>query len=167
MGFSETTLVAFALLGLVVSACTLSDDERCPSGYAFDTETKTCKSKDCGEGFVFNEQTLLCEEIDTGPGTDSGNDTDGEPLCGQGHELGDECDSDGDCTPCVCFKNPLHLSDPGYCTQQDCAPGNCPGGYNCCDCTKSELAQQMGLDRVACVTESDATVAAGAGCECD
>lgn len=67
--------------------------------------------------------------------------------------IGSECTEDKPCTDeeaDFCLTSPMAPGEPGICTVKDCAPGDCPAGYKCCNCTGSSV-----MDVVACIPEDD------------
>lgn len=150
--FMRFVLSVLVLSSFLVVGCTLSDDERCPDGYSYYPEIKAC----CDENDVFNETDKICEPpADTEPV-----DTSVETPSG----LGDECTEQSACEgneASYCAVNPLEGT--GYCTTNECAPGDCTAGYSCCDCTTSPVLPKEN----ACLTTADADLAASmGGCTC-
>ena len=155
MRWLSSALCAVALAGLG-AGCEMSDGDRCPNGYHYDPINTVCEV--CAEDEVWNETTYACE-ADTDSGTDTG--TGGEAPTG----LGEPCQSDADCAGYeadFCAVNPM--SGDGYCTIEDCALGECPAPYLCCDCTESTMLPPG----FACLTEDDASLASSmGGCTCE
>ncbi len=164
---------------LVVTGCTIDDEDRCPEGYFYIPEITSC----CLDGKVYvPSNPLLCVDPDFGGGEDTGeNDTEdggtGDGGTGDGGIGGDEnaqtVSTDGLGTPCsddtncegldadYCAINPLEGA--GYCSVNGCTPEICPGGYKCCDCREQVLLPQVAV----CLTDSDAVLADSVQCTCE
>lgn len=112
-------------VAVVLLQCSVSDDERCPAGFTYRPESMSCHK---------NESDTSLEN--DGSPDDS---LDGGNIQGMGISCVDskECEA---FTADYCAVNPL--SKQGFCTLKNCEPGDCPGGYTCCDCTMSPLVDQ-------------------------
>jgi hypothetical protein len=133
----------FGAVGLVLCACDIADEDRCPDGMVWVAQYKSCQ--------------LVSDGQDTDDPGDGG--ADGGGVSG----MGEECMTDADCEEYeadYCALDPFAPDDPGYCTVYDCEPGACPGDYVCCDCTG------VGLEAPFCLQPADAEAAAGYGCTC-
>lgn len=105
--------------------CTIDDDDRCLSGYQYDSAARICRPLDT--------------DSVSGPknGSDTGSD---EAETDEGPRgYGETCTDPGGC---AAFDADYCLLDPGkgegICTVQGCLPGECPAGSKCCDCTNIE-----------------------------
>ena len=129
------------LVGQLVVGCSISDADRCPSGYVYVTATKVCA--------LVTDAALVVAPGDAGSavGSEAG-----------GASFGATCAVSTDCvstTANYCLQ--LTGSTAGYCTKAQCTT-DCPSGYKCCNCAALSL--------VACMTDADATAAAATGCSC-
>ncbi len=141
----RASFTLFIITGLSTPACQIADKDRCPDYLVWSSSYKSCVP-------IAEDDT----DSDTTNGTDS--ETDGG-VSG----LGNECVDQPDCAPYdadYCAINPLTPNDPGYCTIFDCVAGDCPGDYQCCDCT------EQGADAAVCMNADDAAAAIGFGCSC-
>ena len=125
---------------LVMSACVIDDEDRCPSGFYWDNDLKSCLQEE--------------EEEDAGG-----------CVIEEGNGLGEECMEDADCADYVadfCQTNPLTPDAPGFCTVTNCSPADCACEYSCCDCT--------GVDVVPfdanCIGEAGVGQLESLGCTC-
>ena len=129
------------LVGQLVVGCSISDADRCPSGYVYVSTTKVC-------ALVTDAAPIVA------PG-DSGSAVVSEAG---GPSFGATCATSTDCvstTANYCLQ--LSGSTAGYCTKAHCTT-DCPSGYKCCNCATLSL--------VACMANADATTAAATGCSC-
>ncbi len=145
------TILVAALLG-----CTMADEDRCPPGTEYVTSGKYCRDIDTGgDGDT---------DTDSDADADAGDAADGSATDGPPSGMGETCMVDDDCEGYeadYCGIDPL--SGSGICTVLDCNPGECPDGYQCCDCTQSTLVPQ----EVACIPDDLAGLAAtAANCTC-
>ena len=114
--------------GLLFWGCSLSDEDRCPSGYEYKPDDQFCyKIVDGGDG-------------DSGPVSEE--------------NFGQECQTDGDCSG----GNALYCAipfneDTGECVYTDCHGGDpeCPAGYFCADCRQSSIQE---LQMTMCLEDS-------------
>jgi hypothetical protein len=129
---------------LVSFACTVDDDDRCPSGYYWVDDLKVCLERD---------------EVSDAGGEECPSDA--------GVGLGAECMDNESCACFVadfCQKNPLNPpEDPGACTISDCVPADCVSDYLCCDCTGTAVPFAAPI----CVNEAIIDQLVGAGCTCE
>ena len=126
---------------LVGGACSISDSDRCASGYLYEPSTMTC--------VVVPDASATVQEDAAAPAvaSEAGSVT-----------FGDVCATDGECasgTTNFCLKQPG--ASAGYCSKVNCT-ADCPTNYKCCNCAV------MGI--VACMKDADATAAAAFGCSC-
>jgi hypothetical protein len=148
---------AFPALGILTAvflatACTMSEDERCPKGYQYISEIKVCclEEDDKGNEIIWDGKKCapVVPEDTNPPETDSAELPEG---------LGVSCTQSGDSPECqgkeadFCALNPLSPAD-AYCTTVDCTPGNCPSGYQCCNCDQATLIPK----EHACLKDADA-----------
>ena len=164
-----------ALIGVSgIAGCTIDDEDRCPEGMRWTAEYASCECP-VGDGYYLETDPddladvtcLPCVAESTSPecdtDTDTGDTETDTPDGGDGTGLGTPCADDGDCAEFeadLCALNPLDPEAPGYCTFEDCTPGGCPEGYQCCDLSG------LGLT-IACLTDADAVQAEGFGATCD
>ncbi|MCP4601770.1 MAG: hypothetical protein GY847_14845 [Proteobacteria bacterium] len=118
---------------LTAISCSIDDSDRCPSGYTWAEDYLSCIEvpTDTEDTAGLDTESETSTDLDAGP-FDGGIDTD-EPDIG----YGTECFDDSHCasfTADFCNTSPIAPNDPGYCTTRDCSPGDCPDGYQCCDC---------------------------------
>jgi len=132
-------LVAFcSLLGL--SSCLYDSSNRCDDGQAYDAAAGVCVCTGntivgtradgtqgcvaCAEHEVASNDACVCEEGYKQP-------TPGAACASVPDALGLACESDKDCTDAT--YDTCHVLDDGtgYCTNVDCAAGECTGGYAC------------------------------------
>ncbi len=142
------------LVILFTASCAMDDKHRCGDDLLWEPESMTCvTSSDDTEDTVDSDSTTE-QSMDAGAGdagSDSGDVADSDGESG----LDEPCWNDDDCASYdtkYCALNPLTPDDPGYCTFLDCQPSECPGGYQCCDCTN------MDGYPVACVKDADAAL---------
>ncbi|MCP4600288.1 MAG: hypothetical protein GY847_07110 [Proteobacteria bacterium] len=102
----------------------------------------------CPPGFMYMPEYQLCINLpssniqDGGFGIDAAADAQGDTS---GSGLGVTCRTSADCEDYeadFCITDPMNPDDPGYCTFIDCAPGGCPSGWECCDCTQSGIVPE-------------------------
>lgn len=159
----------FAALS-AAGGCSMSEADRCPSGYFYVSELKVCcpDEDDNGNKIDWNADTKQCvaaAPIDTDtPDTPTDTSTD---LCfgGDPSGFGVECTVSTECEgneANFCAVNPL--TSAGYCSITDCVAGCCPSGYECCDCGAATLIPQ----EVACLSNADADMTEQyAQCTCE
>ncbi len=133
----------------------------------------SCKDKGgCPPNFIYVPSYQLCLNLpsvdaqDGGFVDDAGLDTpEGDPESG----LGMSCRTDANCEDYeadFCITDPMNPKAPGYCTYIHCSPGECPSGWQCCDCTKSGLVPDD-FRIAACFDQNKAQLAVTlAGCGC-
>jgi hypothetical protein len=128
---------------LICTACAMDDSDRCSGDLLWNRETLTC----------------VAAPEDAGTDSDHSNDptdaglSDGSTTGTEG--LNEPCHGNQDCASFdedYCVINPLQPDQEGYCTITDCTKGNCPDGYQCCDCTN-----QAGYP-IACFKDADAAL---------
>jgi hypothetical protein len=129
------------LVGQLVVGCSISDNDRCPSGYVYVSATKVCA--------LVTDAALVAA-----PGDSS------SPKVSEagGASFGASCAASTDCTSATanyCLQLPG--STAGYCTKAQCTT-DCPSGYKCCNCAALSL--------VACLADADVTAVAAMGCSC-
>lgn len=146
--------IVLAAVVAVCPGCEISDADRCPSGFEWVPEFKSC---------------ALDQEDDTGNDTDSEN----EPAEDAGGDsgpsggltgLGEPCYTSDDCEgydAAECVLNPMAPGQVGFCSLGNCGPGECPTDYLCCDC--SNVLPDSGP---VCLPTDKAQTAAVYGCEC-
>jgi len=132
-------LVAFSSL-LGVSSCLYDSSDRCDPKQVYDSKAGICVCTGntvagtnpdgspgcapCAEHEVASNDTCVCEEGYQRPTP--------EGACTLVPDaLGLACQSDQDCTDAVYNSCHLLSDGSGYCTNLDCAPGDCNGGYAC------------------------------------
>ncbi len=99
---------------------------------------------------------------------DSDSDSDADADAGDAGDtgIGTECSSDEDCADLeadLCAQDPSDPDAAGYCTIENCSPGECPASYQCCDC--QGVAE---IDSVFCATSEDAEMLESyTGCSCE
>lgn len=170
----ERALIAAVFGALGLAGCTIDDSDRCPDGLRWSEEYASCECP-VGDGYYIQTdpddaaeyECLPCTADSTSPDCDTDTepaDTETDDPDGGGDTgIGTVCEDESDCAGLeadYCALNPLAPADPGYCTFEDCAPGGCPGGYQCCDLSG------LGLT-IACLTDEDATQAEGYGATCE
>ena len=129
------------LCGLVNFGCTMSDDDRCPKGFEYDSEKRVC---------------ILLEEETTDTGDTGDNDDAGDGDAGGADNLsglGKTCTTDAECKDSdahYCLEDPtkdlgMDMDAERYCTVPDCSAGGCSSGYKCCDCSSFKNSGQVHL----------------------
>lgn len=158
-------VITCALALLMVSSCTMDDEDRCSSGYEYNSEYKYCFIPDTGSA----PDTESASDSDTEPldagladggggeSTDTGGDT-GSAVVETG--IGTHCESDEECAGLVA--NYCVTSGGGYCSIKGCVGGDCPDGYTCCDC-----AGVGSYTSSACLNPESATLGSQYGCRCE
>ncbi len=163
----------FAPIVGVLAACTMADDDRCPPGTVYISEGKYCIDEDTGsDGDADADADADAGDADADADADAG-DADADADADAGDDGGDDgipsglgeiCTTDDDCES---YESDYCAIDPttgsGICTTLDCAPGECPEGYQCCDCTESSLLPP----KVVCIPDDQAALAGSvANCTC-
>jgi len=137
--------IPFLVAGLLWS-CSLSDKDRCPSGFAYVPELKACQA-------IPDASAPAPDATATLPSSDTG-----VSEAASGPIFGSTCAGAGDCQSSItdyCVLNPGASS--GYCSKADCH-ADCPSDYKCCNCPAFSL--------VACFKNMDATQMTALGCTC-
>jgi len=136
----------FVSLALLAFQCTVSDAERCPDGFTYRKDTMSCHK----------DGDSISPWVDAAPNDAS------SPDSIQG--IGAPCTTGKDCetfSADYCAVNPM--AGAGFCTINDCEPGDCPATYTCCDCRQSSLVDQ----EEACIMDQyTEQLQALAGCTC-
>ena len=134
---------------LLAVQCTVSDDERCPEGFTYRSDTMSCHKNEV------DSDTL--DENDASP--------DGSPDSGKAHGIGTACRKGTD--DCEGFEGNYCVDNPvgegGFCTISNCVPADCPVGFTCCDCTQSTKVETI----KACIPNDYVSALIGyANCTC-
>jgi hypothetical protein len=126
-------LVIVAIFMFLLS-CTIADEDRCESGYTWDSKVKSCRKNPDTD---VETDSATNTDLDSGAATDDGGpgtDQDTGPA-----GLGEVCTKDGN--ECAgydianyCAYDPTNPTASGICTIQNCSPGDCPAQYQCCNC---------------------------------
>jgi len=155
---------------LLGGACGISDADRCPSGFSYETSTKTCVlPPDASADTQSDVSTQAPGDLAApAPGVDTGTTApsdaggvDTSTIAASevgGVTFGAVCSANGQCTSATtnfCLLQPGAAA--GYCSKASCTT-ECPTSYKCCNCAV------MGI--VACMKDADATAAAAYGCTC-
>lgn len=152
------------IVGLIVllSGCITDDEDRCKKGYTWVDSVKACSKdepEDTDSGGDVDTETDIVVDAGADAGADAGTETEG-PALPKG--LGEPCTATGN--ECAanpeanyCATNPRDPTAPGYCTIEQCGPGECPAPYVCCDC--------FGI-YVFCMEEETTASAIANGCTC-
>ena len=131
MSIVVRTVCVCLIIGI---GCTLDDADRCPAGYVFASTSRTCiEANWCPEGEIYDDEKAACvpdsNDTDAVPGdagSGDGSAVDDGFLSGcEGHDACESYAAD------YCAIDPDQTE--GICTYQDCGPGTCPDGYQCCD----------------------------------
>ncbi len=126
MNVGRVTAVLTLPALLAVAACELPDDARCRSGFVYEPAVGACR--------MVPDVPPPPDDVREGQEGDGDAEGDGGPGGVSG--LGAPCSSDGDCSGFdadYCSTNPS--DGDSSCTIRDCAPGDCPHPWRCCDCT--------------------------------
>jgi len=144
MKSSSAALMLICLITGVSSSCSISDADRCPSGYVYISEAKVCALA-----------------VDAAPSTlptttgDSGASSIGETV---EVSFGATCAVSTDCSSTTAdYCLVLSGKPTGYCTKSRCTT-DCPSGYSCCNC--SVFAAPT------CLAEADTAGVVAMGCSC-
>jgi hypothetical protein len=144
-----TVFVVACLAGAMGASCSISDVDRCPSGFIYQPENMTCK--------VVPDASAAGDQ-DAAPPSIS---ADAQALAGEagGPSFGSICATTSECASSAtnyCVLLPGSAS--GYCSKANCS-NECPSDYKCCNCPAIAL--------VVCLTSADSTLAIAAfGCTC-
>jgi len=136
-------------LGLValgfLMACSISDADRCPSGFTYDPALKACQT--IPDAATVSVDTALLPSADSGAAEV------------EGVTFGSVCKAAGDCVSATTdYCVALPGAGSGYCSKAQCT-SECPTTYRCCNCAAFSL--------VVCLKATDATQATAAfGCTC-
>ena len=137
--------LSLALAAVMVCACDIADEDRCPEGFVYNTELYSCE---------------LVDEDDTDTGVEP-SDAGSDGAAGEG--WGEICTGQEDCSDYeadYCLVSPFASDGNGYCTIVGCSSEECAAGFSCCDCTSLDWV-------VACIDDENAALAAQYGCECE
>ncbi len=125
----------------------------------------------CPDGFEYNAQIGLCfkeQTDDDGGRSDTAGDAGEAGFDGGGASgIGESCTDNPDCAAYdadFCALDPMSRGE-GYCTAIDCLPGQCAQGYQCCDCTSSDVMPAEMKIQI-CFKDADAQMSSLAGCGC-
>ena len=157
----------FCVASILVSGCSLDDDERCPKGYSYASQSRTCfKDEDLSTDETDkDENSTDLDEMDASFDNADGGETD-EPVDVRPSGIGESCTTSSECAQYreeFCFYS--ERLKTGYCTIKECGFGECPTGYMCCDCTTSVL---FPAEYFICMNEEQANLAvSAAGCTCE
>lgn len=145
--------LTFPILFFALAGCTTPDDERCAGGYEYIAAIAACVPEgtdtagDLPEADAAPTDATAPEAV-----TPTGDDAeavvdpdaggvppqdDGESGAALPEGMAVTCTTPAECPlpPAdYCLVDPA--SGSGACTIDDCAPGDCPGGWTCCDCTR-------------------------------
>lgn len=138
-------LLATGFLG----SCTMSDQDRCPGGFVYQSQYRACAPTDAAPVQPDAAVAAPTPEVDA---------TASEAAAASGPSFGSTCNAATDCTSAstdYCVKMPT--STAGYCSKMNCA-ADCPTDYKCCNCAAFGM--------VACLKSADATQVAAYGCRC-
>lgn len=158
-----------SILLMLFFGCSIADEDRCGDGLWWDESVQACRPVDTDTSAGSDTGTAN----DGGPGDSDGGDGGADSAFGgdtatpaateTGPTFGDECTTDADCTGAkvasFCQLNPLTPGEPGFCTLRDCVPGDCPDGYQCCDCSHLNNV-------ISCVPDEGAAQAEAYTCVC-
>jgi hypothetical protein len=149
-----SVVLMFACFGAVgVMGCSLSDADRCPSGFAYQKDTKVC-------ALIPDAAPAVSEDAAPAPAIDAEATPAGEAGVSAGPMFGDACTGNAECASSVTnFCVMLPGSPSGYCSKAQCT-SECPSAYKCCNCPAFSL--------VVCLKDADAAAASAAmGCTCN
>lgn len=139
-------MCAALLVAALLGACSISDGDRCASGFIYISELKACQA--------IPDASVPVSDAASPPASAEG----GVSEAASGPSFGSVCANAADCTSSTtnyCVLNPGAPS--GYCSKSNCA-ADCPSDYKCCNCPAFGM--------VACVKDADATPLTGLGCTC-
>jgi len=147
-------------VGGLASSCTISDADRCASGYVYISDTKVCSLiPDAAVGGTPDLAPSDNQDGAVASGTPDLSAATVSEAGGGGPTFGTTCSTSADCqsaTTNFCMIQPGAPS--GYCSKAQCTT-ECPSDYKCCNCAAVSL--------VACFKSADATAATAAiGCIC-
>jgi hypothetical protein len=134
------------------TSCSMSDADRCPSGFTYQPTNETCK-------LIVDAATPGVSDASLPATNDGAAALAEEAEAAGGPDFGSVCTIDSECTSsttnyCVMLPG----SSSGYCSKAQCST-ECPSVFKCCNCPA------IGL--VVCLTDADSTLAvAGFGCTC-
>lgn len=164
-------MYTFWLVVLVLpgGSCSIDDEDRCSGDLIWNSDYLACQCPErtqwVGQGNECEKKSddLASDKGANGSGiSDSGIESDADT--GEEKELGlaEPCQDDDDCAN---YKANMCLPSPaGYCTFECENPDDCKDGFQCCDCTQSELVPPG----TACTKDADATLAETVGgCTCE
>ncbi len=151
--------VGVFILGLFVnlSGCITNDADRCMKGYTWEEGASACIKNSSDNTDTGTEDSAAEGESRSDAGAADDSETGGsiEGLGALCTASGDECAEYPEAS--YCAVDPRDSTQPGYCTVEGCAPGECPSPYLCCNCFSIY---------VYCVPEDGVAEAAANGCEC-
>ncbi len=143
----------FLLLMAMFTAGCLGSDEICPDGYEYNRHLGVCVGVATDDGGSSNPAG------DAGSGGFDGGGPNG---------MGEPCVDDSDCETYeadTCALNPM-IPGEGYCTVVDCTPGQCAPGFQCCDCTGSDMVPAETVVKL-CLKDAEAEMSSFVGCGCE
>lgn len=159
----KITCLTWAAL-LVLCSCSMDDEDRCPEGFYYHSKTRTCL-EDTGES-KDNKSASDGEYDSSIDGNRVDQDATAEDTRPSG--LGKSCTTMEDCTPYeedYCSYN--DMAGAGYCTIANCSFGECPAGYQCCDCSNATISLGGEID-IMCINDEQASLAESvASCTCE
>ena len=126
---------------LVIVACTIDDEDRCPDGFYWDGDFKSCfeeEVEDAGDCVI-------------------------PPETGYGRECFQSSECEGR-EAAFCLTNPLTPGEPGSCTIGDCVAEDCLCDTVCCDCA---AVPQITWGVPVCIGQENAGLLGGMGCTCE
>lgn len=144
---------------LVIIGCSLDDDMRCPDGFAYEQNTRTC---------VKDEDIETDTDTDTGIDSETGtpSDSDGGPQDDAGPDdniptgYGQTCSGPAECASFEAnYCGIIPGAAAGYCTIENCVPADCPAGSQCCDCSSINFP-------IICAKDADVEGLIGSFCNC-
>jgi hypothetical protein len=160
-------IVRYALLSLILlptSACSISDDDRCPPGYRYVSRSCSPIPDASIPDASIPDASISDRGLDAGrqgDATSDSNTIDGSSTKdGSNSGLGDPCSKPQECAGKQAnFCAAGSAMPTGFCTYKDCTvtPDSCPSSWSCCDrsdgvklCVPSHLlpiAQNAGICR--------------------
>jgi hypothetical protein len=140
--------------GAGVLGCSLSDADRCPSGFVYQKDTKVCALISDAAPAVVEDAAVATPAVDAEPAPAS------EAGVSATSSFGAACTGNAECASAATnFCVMLPGSPGGYCSKAQCTT-ECPTGYQCCNCPAFSL--------VVCLKDADAAAASAAmGCSCN